>query len=131
MSKRGSSDKTLFIHPFNFFIIENINTITHHMNNNNALTAAYILHDFILWLDPEIKDALQKEIKTLKNIVRGKNAVQEGFVDELIDKVSLALHIAGYFTAAKWGVPTKTTTMGNLQQKIKEALEKKQSGNTA
>ena len=120
MSK--SSDKSIFIHPFNFFIIQNITTITHYLNKDDPITAAYVLHDFMIWLDPEIKKVLDKEYKLLKRLVKGKQAISDGFVEELLDKVSVALHVAGYFSAAKWGITAKPTTMKDLRIRLEKAI---------
>lgn len=125
-SRKNVNDNSMFIHPFNFFIMQNIGSINGYLNNNNILDAGYVLHDFLMWLDPEIKDVLVNERQILKAMVQGKKPITEGFVYDLIDKVSLALHIAGYFTAAKWGVTTKPSNLKDLRIKLEKAVYGKQ-----
>lgn len=114
--------KEPFIHPFNFFIVQSITEIKAALNQSRTSDAFKLLRNFIYFLDPEIKDVLQKEREEMERLNTNMKNLTNGMVYSLLEKVAISLHVAGYFEAAKYGPSTKTTTMKEMRIKLEKAI---------
>ena len=114
--------KEPFIHPFNFFIVQTLTNIRFALDQSKITDAFKLLRNFIYFLDPEIKEVLKKERDEMEKLNNNIKALRHDMVYDLLDKVSIALHTAGYFDAAKFGPATKTTTMKEMRMKLEKAI---------
>jgi len=122
-----------FLHPFTFFIVSSIQDIYATMKENRITNATKKLFYFLYFLDPEIKNVLAEgaTFKKMSSMMENMSQVKrEDFLD-MLDKIMISLHVAGYFAAAKFGPTTKTTTMRDMEMKIREAVydKKKEAEN--
>jgi hypothetical protein len=116
----------VFIHPFTFFLVEQMTEIKNLQNKSKIYEAQKRLFTLSFWLDPEIKTVLSEEIKQLANWQKNTNDMYTSNVLQMIDKFSTALHIAGYFSLAKYGPTTKNSKVPDLEKNLRIALHKKQ-----
>ncbi|TET27237.1 MAG: hypothetical protein E3J73_02775 [Candidatus Bathyarchaeum sp.] len=121
-----SKNQNQFLHPFTFFIVSAITEIYETMKADMTTRATKKLYFFLYFLDPVIKKVLAPELAKMDNMLKGMSKVtREDFLG-ILDKIMTSLHVAGYFAAAKWGPTTKTTTLKELEMKIREAVYEKE-----
>jgi hypothetical protein len=112
-----------FIHPFVFFIVQyGVEDVITSIKNHDVNAAIESLYFFLTAVDPEIKEGLSEEIKTLEAIRQGQLTTKtDALVITIMNKVYDKLHGAGYFLAAKMRPPTREKSMKEIEVETAKA----------
>lgn len=83
---------------------------------------------FIINLDPEIQEVLEEKgiVKTIHDWVtkQSTHSMDYNKLKETFKDVYVSLHIAGYFSQAKYGPTTKISQLSTLKEKLQTAILK-------
>lgn len=100
-----SRDDQPFLNPYtSVMLIQGLAAIRALMDGRQYLDAAHYARIFVIFLDPEIKNKLEKERKKLENAANLPSAD----LIAILDKISDELHKAKYFIFAKGLKPLVT-----------------------